>query len=150
MAGRRITRQSQNAVPPPPPMEEASQENIYAQGNPQVAPSVNQGQENPTNLPPPPLELTTVVMNLAQQLQQMQRAQAQMQAAMGMMLQTTHVTPMQTGQTSAAPVGNHPAPQTPQPPAAQIPVPSPEAVQVNYQYPQPMFGAYPQNQMDHS
>ncbi|KAJ4982228.1 hypothetical protein NE237_033065 [Protea cynaroides] len=142
MSGRRVTRQSRNVVPPPPPVEETNQENIYVPENPD--------QANPTNLPPPPPELATVVMNLAQQLQQMQHAQAQMQVAMGIMFQAAHATPMQTGQASAAPVGNHPAPQTPQPPAAQIPVPGLEAAQVNYQYPQPMFGAYPQNQLDHS
>ncbi|KAJ4973061.1 hypothetical protein NE237_006235 [Protea cynaroides] len=141
MSGHRVTRQTQNTVPPPPPVEETSQENNHAQGNPESA--------GPTNFLPPPPELATVVMNLAQQLQQMQHAQAQMQVAMGVMFQATQAATMHTGQASAAPVGNHPAQQTPQKPAAPIPVQVPEAAQGNYQYPPPMFGAY-QNQLDHS
>ncbi|KAJ4980845.1 hypothetical protein NE237_031682 [Protea cynaroides] len=142
MSGRRVTRQNRNAVPPPPPVEETSQENNYAPGNPE--------QANSINLPPPPPELATMVMNLAQQMQPMQHAQAQMQVTMGIMFQATQAAPMQSGQASAAPMGNHPAPQTPQQPAAQIPVQAPKAAQVNYQYPPHMFGAYPQNQLDHS
>ncbi|KAJ4974871.1 hypothetical protein NE237_008045 [Protea cynaroides] len=75
---------------------------------------------NPTNLPPPPPKLATVAA------------------------------PMHTRQTSAAPVVNHPAHQTPQQPAAQIPMQAPEAAQGNHQYPPYMFGANPQNQLDHS
>ncbi|KAJ4974667.1 hypothetical protein NE237_007841 [Protea cynaroides] len=142
MSGRRVIRQTRNAVPPPPPVKETSQENNYASGNPEPA--------NPTNLPPPPPELATVVMNLAQQLQQMQHAQAQMQVAMGIMFQATQAAPMHTGQASAAPVGNHPAHQTPQQSAAQISVQVPEAAQGNHQYPPYMFGETPQNQLDHS
>ena len=115
-----------------------------------MAPPVAHSQGNLINLPPPPPKLATAVINLAQQLQHMQQVQAHMQAVMGMMFQAAHATPMLTGQTSAAPVGNNPAPQTPQPPAAQAPVPNPEVVQGNYQYPPPMYGAYAQNQLDHS
>ncbi|KAJ4961215.1 hypothetical protein NE237_021125 [Protea cynaroides] len=73
-----------------------------------------------------------------------------MQVAMGIMFQATQAAPMHTGQASAAPVSNHPAPQTPQQPAAQILVQVPGAAQGNYQYPPHMFGANPQNQLDHS
>ena len=117
MAGRRVTRQSQNAIPPP-------------------VEGVNHEEANPTNLPPPPTELTTVVMNLAQQVQQIQ-------ATLGMMLQAGQGTPPPAGPANATPEGNHPAPQ---PHIAQ----QPAAVQGNFPYPQPLYGVYPPGQMDQS
>ncbi|KAJ4976790.1 hypothetical protein NE237_001896 [Protea cynaroides] len=56
-------------------------------GTQNTAPQNVHTQANPTNLPAPPTDLTTAVMNLAQQMQQIQQVQANMQVAMEFIFQ---------------------------------------------------------------
>ncbi|KAJ4975798.1 hypothetical protein NE237_000904 [Protea cynaroides] len=107
MARRRVTRRICNPIPPPPPVEEDSHVNPAAQENLNTAPPVASGQANPTNLPAPPTDLATAIMNLAQQLQQIQQVQVNMQAAIGMAFPAAHTTPMLAVQASTVPGGSN-------------------------------------------
>ncbi|KAJ4974099.1 hypothetical protein NE237_007273 [Protea cynaroides] len=115
-----------------------------------TAPSVINGQANPTNLPAPPTDLATVVMNLAQPLQQMQQAQATIQAAIGITLPAAQTPPMLAGQASTAPGESNTVPHAPQTPIMQAQVPNLGIAQGGYQYQPPMYGAYIPQPLDHS
>ncbi|KAJ4978378.1 hypothetical protein NE237_009158 [Protea cynaroides] len=89
-------------------------------------------------------------MNLAQQLQQIQQAQATMQATIGMTFPVAQTTLMPAGQASTVPGGSNTVPHAPQTPIMQVQVQNPEVAPGGYQYQPPMCGAYVPHQLDHS